>query len=139
MRCMTPALARPVRATELLRVVRHVAFGYTGETFLIPGCTQMTLRNHSEPSGFSRIAAPVIKKASGRASEKDPRRLRQIFKDGPRDVTVRPGPAETRRPTAAENDLGLKRRATALAGQGQQSAAGWGRSRALPAQVVSTL
>ena len=40
---------------------------------------------------------------------------------------------------AAEDDLGLKRRATVLAGQGQQTAAGWGRSRALPAQVAGTL
>ncbi len=73
----------------------------------------------------------------GRASKKGLCGLRQIVGDGPGGVSVRPAPAESRRAATAGTDVGLKRRAAALAGQRQQKTTGWGHIRRLPAHVVS--
>lgn len=43
------------------------------------GCTRMTLRNRGEPSGFSRVAGPVMERAMRRATTKDLARLKQIL------------------------------------------------------------
>jgi len=43
------------------------------------GATRMTLRNRGEPSGFARIAAPVLAGAMRRANRKDLARLREIL------------------------------------------------------------
>lgn len=43
------------------------------------GGTRMTLRNRGEPSGFSKIAAPVMALAMRRANDKDLRRLKRIL------------------------------------------------------------
>ena len=41
--------------------------------------TRMTLRNRGQPSGFARIAAPVMERAIRRANEKDLQRLRSVL------------------------------------------------------------
>jgi len=43
------------------------------------GGTRMTLRNRGEPSGFSRLAAPLMTIAMRRANRKDLARLRAIL------------------------------------------------------------
>jgi uncharacterized membrane protein len=43
------------------------------------GGTRMTLRNRGEPSGFSRIAAPMLTSAMRRANRKDLGRLKEIL------------------------------------------------------------
>ena len=43
------------------------------------GGTRMTLRNHGTPSGFSRVAAPVMERAMRRATTKDLARLKQLM------------------------------------------------------------
>ncbi len=43
------------------------------------GGTRMTLRNRGEPSGFSRIAAPMLAKAMRRANRKDLERLKALL------------------------------------------------------------
>jgi uncharacterized protein YndB with AHSA1/START domain len=43
------------------------------------GGTRMTLRNRGEPSGFSKVAAPVLAGAMRRANRKDLERLKQIL------------------------------------------------------------
>lgn len=43
------------------------------------GGTRMTLRNRGEPSGFSKIAAPLMAVAIRRANTKDLRRLKRIL------------------------------------------------------------
>jgi uncharacterized membrane protein len=43
------------------------------------GGTKMTLRNRGAPSGFSKVAAPVMKAAMRRANSKDLARLKQIL------------------------------------------------------------
>lgn len=43
------------------------------------GGTKMTLRNRGEPSGFSRVAAPVMASAIRRANQKDLTRLKNIL------------------------------------------------------------
>ncbi len=43
------------------------------------GGTRMTLRNRGEPSGFSKIAAPMMERAMRRANQKDLRRLKTIL------------------------------------------------------------
>lgn len=46
------------------------------------GGTRMTLRNAGEPTGFARIARPVMERAMRRANHKDLRRLKQILETG---------------------------------------------------------
>ena|SRR5579872_1731533 len=43
------------------------------------GGTRMTLRNRGEPSGFSKLAAPMMAGAMRRANKKDLQRLKQIL------------------------------------------------------------
>jgi uncharacterized protein YndB with AHSA1/START domain len=43
------------------------------------GATRMTLRNRGEPSGFSKIAAPLMAKAMRRANGADLRRLKALL------------------------------------------------------------
>ena len=45
----------------------------------VRGGTRMTLRNRGEPSGFSKVAAPVMASAIRRANRKDLERLKQIL------------------------------------------------------------
>lgn len=45
------------------------------------GATRMTLRNRGEPSGFARVAAPVMARAMARANRADLRRLKAILED----------------------------------------------------------
>ena len=47
------------------------------------GATRMTLRNRGEPSGFSKVAAPVLARAMRRANRKDLARLKQILEAQP--------------------------------------------------------
>ena len=44
-----------------------------------PGATRMTLRNRGEPSGFKKVAAPVMAAAMRRAMTKDLQRLSGIL------------------------------------------------------------
>jgi hypothetical protein len=48
-------------------------------TDLPTGGTRMRLRNQGEPSGFSRIAAPVMARAMTRANNKDLARLKALL------------------------------------------------------------
>lgn len=43
------------------------------------GATRMTLRNRGNPSGFSRVAAPVMERAMRRATAKDLVNLKRIL------------------------------------------------------------
>jgi uncharacterized protein YndB with AHSA1/START domain len=43
--------------------------------------TRMTLRNRGNPTGFSRMAAPVLEAAMRRATTKDLARLKQLLED----------------------------------------------------------
>lgn len=43
------------------------------------GGTKMTLRNRGEPTGFSRVAAPMLVRAMRRANRKDLARLKEIL------------------------------------------------------------
>jgi uncharacterized protein YndB with AHSA1/START domain len=43
------------------------------------GSTRMTLRNRGEPSGFGRVAAPVMAAAMRRANDKDLANLKRIL------------------------------------------------------------
>jgi hypothetical protein len=45
----------------------------------VSGGTRMTLRNRGEPSGFSRVAAPMMAAAMRRANRKDLGRLKEIL------------------------------------------------------------
>ena len=45
--------------------------------------TRMTLRNRGEPSGFSRLFAPIMAAAMRRANRKDLRRLKALLERGP--------------------------------------------------------
>jgi hypothetical protein len=46
------------------------------------GGTRMVLRNRGEPSGFSKMAAPLMTAAMRRANKKDLNRLRDILESG---------------------------------------------------------
>jgi hypothetical protein len=50
---------------------------YTWEE--IEGGTRMGLRNYGEPSGFGRLAGPVLAAAVRRANRKDLRRLKELL------------------------------------------------------------
>lgn len=43
------------------------------------GGTRMTLRNRGEPTGFSRVAAPMLASAMRRANRKDLARLKELL------------------------------------------------------------
>jgi uncharacterized membrane protein len=43
------------------------------------GGTHMTLRNRGEPTGFARVAAPVMERAMRRANRKDLERLKRVL------------------------------------------------------------
>ena len=45
--------------------------------------TRMTLRNRGEPSGFARVAAPMMASAMRRANTKDLARLKTILEMRP--------------------------------------------------------
>jgi uncharacterized protein YndB with AHSA1/START domain len=47
------------------------------------GETQMTLRNRGEPTGFGRVAAPILAGAMRRANRKDLQRLKAILEGRP--------------------------------------------------------
>jgi hypothetical protein len=47
------------------------------------GATRMTLRNRGEPSGFARVAAPMMASAMRRANQKDLARLKAILEMRP--------------------------------------------------------
>lgn len=57
---------------------------YTWES-LGEGQTRMTLRNCGEPSGFGRLAAPLMASAMRRANHKDLKRLKSILEAARRD------------------------------------------------------
>ena len=46
------------------------------------GATRMTLRNRGDPSGFSRVAAPMMARAMRQANAKDLKRLKQLLESG---------------------------------------------------------
>ncbi|MGH3317513.1 MAG: SRPBCC family protein [Nocardioidaceae bacterium] len=45
------------------------------------GGTRMSLRNRGEPSGFSKVAAPVMARAIRRANQKDLERLKAVLEE----------------------------------------------------------
>jgi Polyketide cyclase / dehydrase and lipid transport len=48
-----------------------------------PAGTEMTLRNRGEPSGFSKLAAPVMARAMERANRADLTRLKDLLENPP--------------------------------------------------------
>jgi uncharacterized membrane protein len=48
-----------------------------------PTSTKMVLRNRGEPTGFSKLAAPIMGKAMRRANRKDLQRLKKILEAQP--------------------------------------------------------
>ena len=57
----------------------ETTYAWTG---IDSGRTRMTLRNRGEPSGFSKVAAPVLAGAMRRANRKDLERLKEILEAG---------------------------------------------------------
>ena len=51
------------------------------------GGTRMALRNRGEPTGFARVAAPVMASAMRRANRKDLHRLKEIL-EGPSPAEI---------------------------------------------------
>jgi hypothetical protein len=49
-----------------------------------PVVCEMTLRNPGEPSGFGKVAAPLMARAMRRANRKDPERLKSTLEERPR-------------------------------------------------------
>jgi hypothetical protein len=47
------------------------------------GGTKMTLRNRGEPTGFSRLAAPIMAAAMRRANQSDLKQLKRILESRP--------------------------------------------------------
>lgn len=47
------------------------------------GSTRMTLRNRGAPTGFSKIAAPILAKAMRRANRKDLQRIKELLESKP--------------------------------------------------------
>lgn len=47
------------------------------------GGTTMSLRNRGRPSGFGKVAAPMMARAMRRANSKDLARLKEILESGP--------------------------------------------------------
>jgi uncharacterized membrane protein len=45
----------------------------------VPGGTRMTLRNRGEPTGFSKLGAPMLAQAMRRANQKDLERLKRLL------------------------------------------------------------
>jgi len=43
------------------------------------GATRMALRNRGNPSGFSRVAGPIVRRAMRRATTKDLARLKALL------------------------------------------------------------
>jgi uncharacterized membrane protein len=43
------------------------------------GATRMTLRNRGEPEGFSKLSAPLMRRAMARANRRDLERLKEIL------------------------------------------------------------
>lgn len=81
-------LAYTYEITDLMpgeRVVMRTADGpfpmETTYTWLDTGsgATKMTLRNRGEPSGFSKVATPMLTAAMRRANRKDLARLKEIL------------------------------------------------------------
>jgi hypothetical protein len=54
---------------------------YTWET-VTDGSTRMTLRNRGNPTGFSRLVAPIMARAMRKANQKDLARLKTILEQG---------------------------------------------------------
>lgn len=53
------------------------------------GGSRMTIRNRGEPSGFSKVAAPIMALAMRRANNKDLQRLKAILEaGGPRSIST---------------------------------------------------
>jgi hypothetical protein len=52
-----------------------------------PGRSAMTLRNRGEPSGFSKVAGPLLARAMARANRKDLTRLKDILETDAADAT----------------------------------------------------
>ena len=46
------------------------------------GATTMTLRNRGEPSGFSKVGAPLLASAMRRANRKDLEQLKSLLERG---------------------------------------------------------
>jgi len=52
---------------------------YTWASAARPGSTEMRLRNRGAPSGFSMLAAPMLRRAMRRANRRDLERLKAIL------------------------------------------------------------